>query len=102
MRLKAVYRALDSLRLLNQLESLQEALCRHAVFQSRGRSAITDLVAQFDLKACGGAGDEATGETIMPFGRWHADRRTESQRDRAYTGRVRIRSKPCGMRCARG
>ena len=64
-RLKAVYRALDPVRLLNQLESLQEALWRHALFQSRGRSPITDLVARFDLSACGGAGDEATAETIV-------------------------------------
>jgi hypothetical protein len=64
-RLKAVYRALDPVRLLHQLETLQEALWRHALFQSRGRSPITDLVAQFDLKACGGGGDEATAETIV-------------------------------------
>lgn len=35
------------------------------MFQSRGRSPITDLVARFDLSACGGAGDEATAETIV-------------------------------------
>jgi hypothetical protein len=64
-RLKAVYRALDPVRLLQQLQSLQEALWRHALFQSRGRSPIGDLVAKFDLNACGGAQDEATAETIV-------------------------------------
>ena len=91
-RLKAVYRALDPVRLLNQLESLQEALWRHALFQSRGRSPITDLVARFDLSACGSAGDEATAETIV---RLRADgtpkrkyRRTEkSKGPRLYRSR---------------
>lgn len=64
-RLRAVYRALDPVRLLNQLESLQEALWRHAMFRTRGHSAIGDLVASFDLNACGGIGDEATAETLV-------------------------------------
>jgi hypothetical protein len=64
-RLRAVYRALDPVRLLHQLETLQEALWRHAMFRSRGHSAISDLVARFDLGACGGTGDEATAETIV-------------------------------------
>lgn len=64
-RLKAVYRALDPVRLLNQLESLQEALWRHAMFRTRGHSTISDLVARFDLNACGGTGDEATVETLV-------------------------------------
>jgi hypothetical protein len=64
-RLKAVYRALDPVKLLHQLESLQEALWRHAVFRTRGHSAISDLVAQFELNACGGSGDEATAETLV-------------------------------------
>ena len=55
---------MDPVRLLDQLESLQEALWRHALLQSRGRWPITDLIAKFDLRACGGAGDEATAETI--------------------------------------
>ena len=46
-RLKAVYRALDPVRLLHQLETLQEALWRHALFRTRGHSPISDLVAQF-------------------------------------------------------
>jgi hypothetical protein len=64
-RLKAVYRALDPVRLLHQLETLQEALWRHAIFRTRGHSAISDLVAQFDFGACGGTSDEATAETIV-------------------------------------
>jgi len=63
-RLRAVYRALDPVRLLNQLESLQEALWRHAMFRTRGHSAISDLVARFDVAACGGTSNEATAELI--------------------------------------
>jgi hypothetical protein len=64
-RLKAVYRALDPVRLLRQLEALQEALWRHAVFGSRTVSPIGDLVARFELSACGGGSDEATVGTIV-------------------------------------
>ena len=64
-RLQAVYRALDPVRLLQQVETLQEALWRQAVFRTRGSSPISDLVAHFDLSACGGAGDEATAETSV-------------------------------------
>jgi hypothetical protein len=63
-RLRAVYRALDPVRLLNQLESLQEALWRHAMFRTRGHSAISDPVARFDLAACGGTSDEAAAELV--------------------------------------
>ena len=63
-RLHAVYRALDPVRLLRQLEALQEALWRHAVFGSRTNSPIGDLVARFELSACGGDSDEATADTI--------------------------------------
>jgi hypothetical protein len=64
-RLRAVYRALDPVRLLNQLESLQEALWRHAMFRTRSHSTISDLVARFDVNACAGSGDEATAETLV-------------------------------------
>jgi hypothetical protein len=63
--LQAVYRALDPVRLLRQLEALQEALWRHAVFGSRTNSPIGDLVARFELSACGSTADEATAETIV-------------------------------------
>jgi hypothetical protein len=80
-RLKAVYRALDPVRLLRQVETLQEALWRHAVFGARTASPISDLVARFDLSACGGVGDEATAETLVrlrPDGTpKHKYRRTE-------------------------
>ena len=56
-------------RLLQQLEILQQALWRHAVFQTRVPSSpISDIVARFDLVACGGSGDEATAETIVRLG----------------------------------
>lgn len=64
-RLYGVYRALDPVRLLRQLEALQEAVWCHAVFGSRTDSSIGDLVARFELNACGGAGDEATADTIV-------------------------------------
>jgi len=44
-RLKAVYRALDPVRLLDQLETLQEALWRHALFRTRGSSPSSELMA---------------------------------------------------------
>src|SRR3954454_4705384 len=60
-RLKAVYRALDPVRLLHQLETLQEALWRHALFRTRGKSPTGDLMAlRFDLSTCGAGDDEAT------------------------------------------
>jgi hypothetical protein len=64
-RLKAVYRSLDPVKLLHQLEALQEALWRHAMFRTRGHSAISDLMARFDPGACGGTGDAATAETLV-------------------------------------
>ena len=64
-RLNAIYRRLDLVRLLRQVEALQEALWRHAVFGSRTSSPIGDLVARFELSACDGGTDEATAETIV-------------------------------------
>jgi hypothetical protein len=61
-RLRAVYGALDPVRLLNQLESLQEALWRRVMFRTRGHSPISELVARFGLGACGGDSDEAATE----------------------------------------
>src|ERR1700674_6130615 len=53
-RLKAVYPALDPVRLLHQLETLQEALWRHALFRTRGNSPTSELMAlRFDLSTCG-------------------------------------------------
>lgn len=74
------------------METLQEALWRHAMFRTRGSSLIGDLVARFDLSACGGAGDEATAETIVrlrPDGTPKRKyRRTEkSKRPRLYRSR---------------
>jgi len=53
-RLMAVYRALDPVRLLRQLETLQEALWRHALFRSRiGPPSTAPLAVPFDLRASG-------------------------------------------------
>jgi hypothetical protein len=53
-RLKAVYRALDPVRLLHQLETLQEALWRHALFRSRiGPPSTAPMAVPFDLRASG-------------------------------------------------
>jgi hypothetical protein len=35
------------------------------MFRTRGHSSISDLVARFDINACGGTGDEATVETLV-------------------------------------
>jgi hypothetical protein len=92
-RLNAVYRALDPVRLLHQLENLQEALWRHALFRTRGSSPTSELMAlRFDLSTCGAGDDEATAETIV---RLHPDgrpkrkyRRTEkSKGPRTYRSR---------------
>jgi len=65
-RLKAIYRALDPVRLLRQLETLQEALWRHAMFRTRGSAPTGGLLAlRFDLGTCGAGTDEATAETIV-------------------------------------
>ena len=59
-RLNAVYRALDPVRLLHQLENLQEALWRHALFRTRGSSPTNELMAlRFDLRTCAAGDDEA-------------------------------------------
>jgi hypothetical protein len=91
-RLQAVDRALDPVRRLRQVATLPEALWRHAVVRTRGHSPSSDLVAQFDLSACGGAADEATAETrvrLRPDGTpKRKDRRTEqSQGPRTYRTR---------------
>jgi hypothetical protein len=60
-RLKAVYRALDPVRLLHQLETLQEALWRHALFSARiGPPGNAPLAVPFDLHASGLSGDGTT------------------------------------------
>jgi hypothetical protein len=59
-RLMAVYRALDPVRLLHQLETLQEALWRHALFRSRvGPPSSAPSALRFDLRTFGLGGDEA-------------------------------------------
>ncbi len=66
-RLKAVYRALDPVRLLHQLETLQEALWRHALFSARiGPPGNAPLAVPFDLRATGLGGDgTTTSDTVF-------------------------------------
>src|ERR1700694_2711708 len=70
-RVKAVYRALDPVRLLHQLETLQEALWRHALFRSRiGPPTNAPLAVPFDLNASGlGVDGMPTDEAVgLPTG----------------------------------
>jgi hypothetical protein len=55
-RLEGIYRALDPVRLLRQLEALQDALWRHAVFRTPPRelsAAGPATAVRFDVSACG-------------------------------------------------
>src|SRR5215207_3734816 len=62
-RLTAVYRALDPVRLLHQLETLQGALWRHALFRSRvGPPANAPQAVPFDLRASGLGIDAMIGD----------------------------------------
>src|SRR5437773_10820447 len=59
-RLKAVYSALDPVRLLHQLETLQEALWRHALFRTRSKAPTSELLAvHFDINTCGMGSDRS-------------------------------------------
>jgi hypothetical protein len=65
-RLTAVYRALDPVRLLHQLETLQEALWRHALFRSRvGPPSSAPSALLFDLSTLGLGADEATRDVAV-------------------------------------
>lgn len=75
-QLDAIYAALDPVRLLRQIETLQDALWRHAVF-GRSSSATTStppsppIAVPFDVRACGLASEPAaeTGDAVaMPRG----------------------------------
>ncbi|MCA1836659.1 MAG: transposase, partial [Actinobacteria bacterium] len=69
-RLTAVYRALDPVRLLHQLETLQEALWRHALFRSRiGPPSSAPMAVPFDLRATGLGSDVMTDPSVgLPTG----------------------------------
>jgi len=76
-RLERIYRALDPVRLLRQLETLQDALWRHAVYRTHGtpvgyahpRSELIDVT--FKASTCGLDGDvSVVAEDASP-----ADRR---------------------------
>ena len=69
-RLDAIAEALDPVRLLRQIQTLQDALWRHAILPPSAMAAHpapTDAI-RFDLQACGGAADGAasTGEVDEP------------------------------------
>jgi hypothetical protein len=93
-RLTAVYRALDPVRLLHQLETLQEALWRHALFSARvGPPGHAPLAVRFDLSASGVCDDGTpTGDAVfaLPTGtrQRRKYRRTEkSKGPRTYRSR---------------
>jgi hypothetical protein len=64
-RLKAIAQALDPVRLLHQLETLQDALWRHAIVGSAPAkpTAIAAPAVRFVPNACGGGGDETKADT---------------------------------------
>ena len=69
-RLDAISEALDPVRLLRQMQTLQDALWRHAILPPSAMAAHpapTDAL-RFDLQTCGGAADGAasTGEVDAP------------------------------------
>jgi hypothetical protein len=85
-RLQAVYRALDPVRLLHQLETLQEALWRHALFRSRiGPPSTAPLAVPFDLRASslGGDGMPRDGAVGLPTG---TRRRRKYRRSEKFKG----------------
>lgn len=78
-RLEAIAVALDPVRLLRQIQTLQDALWRHAILPPSAMAAHpapTDAL-RFDLQACGGAADGAasTGEVNGPTGAGQRPRR---------------------------
>jgi len=63
-RLEGIYRALDPVRLLGQLQALQDALWRHAVVSTStelvdGTETVVTTV-RFGVNGCGPVGDEAS------------------------------------------
>lgn len=116
-RLERIYRALDPVRLLRQLETLQDALWRHAVYRTHGtpvgyahpRSELIDVT--FKASTCGLDGDvSVVAEDASPADRRGAApptahrkyRRTQKSRGpRTYrTGRTR--SSQSGTKFAAG
>jgi hypothetical protein len=93
-RLNAVYRALDPVRLLHQLETLQEALWRHAQFRSRvGPPGTAPLAVPFDLGATGLSGGGTTTDVVveLPTGTRH---RRKYRRSEKSKGPRTYRSRP--------
>jgi hypothetical protein len=94
-RLKAMYRALDPVRLLHQLETLQEALWRHALFSARiGPPGNAPLAVPFDLSASGlDDDDEMTNRPAvdLPTGTRH---RRKYRRSEKSKGPRTYRSRP--------
>jgi len=73
-QLDAIYTALDPVRLLRQIETLQDALWRHAVFgrsssPASGTPPSPSLAVPFEARACGLAGAPAAESAVgMPRG----------------------------------
>jgi hypothetical protein len=79
-RLDAIYAALDPVRLLRQIETLQDALWRHAVFgrassPASGTPPGPSTAVPFDARACGLAGAPAA-ETVVAMPRGPKQRKT--------------------------
>jgi hypothetical protein len=89
------HRALDPVRLLHQLETLQEALWRHALFSARvGPPGNAPLAVRFDLSASGLGGDgRTTGDVVfaLPTGTRH---RRKYRRSEKSKGPRTYRSRP--------
>jgi hypothetical protein len=83
VQLDAIYAALDPVRLLRQIEMLQDALWRHAVF-GRSSSPVSGTppspspAVPFDARACGLAGAPAA-ETVVAMPRGPKQRKTRNR-----------------------
>src|ERR1700674_4508132 len=93
-RLNAVYRALDPVRLLHQLETMQEALWRHAQFRSRvGPPGDAPLAVPFDLNATGLGGGGTTNDVVVALPTGTRQRRKYRRSEKSKGPRT-YRSRP--------
>jgi hypothetical protein len=92
-RVEGVYQALDPLRLKRQIELLQDALWRQAVFGRANtpvpKDGIAPLEVRFTLDACGPADSLLpTPDAPNPSGRRNYHRTPKSLRPRTYRTRI--------------
>ena len=92
-RLQGIYQALDPVRLKRQVELLQDALWRHAVFGRSNRPHQTNgaapLEVRFSIDACGEADTLSPTAAAAPPGRQRNYRRShKSQGPRTYRTRL--------------